>query len=216
MNRIQRYTTVGLTAGLLAGGVVGSVVGVPALSASGTNVATTPGASTPALVQQDDGGTEAPTDGDEPERGERLRTHLQDLVDDGTLTAEQADAVVAHLAEQVPHRDRPGRLGGRQFGDRPMAAVGRVLDGEIVAELLALEPAALRELLLDGATVAELADERGVDPQTIIDRLVEDAVAHIDVSVEQGRLDDEEAAQRGAQVIERITRFVEEGGPGRR
>jgi hypothetical protein len=98
----RRGLTIGLAGGLLAGTAAGLVFGVPGLSSASSDAASAPAA----LVQQTD---ETPTDDDiRPDPGVGLREMLQALVDDGTLTSEQADAVTAYLVENRPERGERG------------------------------------------------------------------------------------------------------------
>ena len=102
---------VGTTAGLLSGAGVGLLFAVPSF----TNAASTDSSSaavSAAVVAQDDTTTDATTtdetttddtdDADRPEPGVELRAVLQPLVDDGTITAAQADAVTAQLIANRP------------------------------------------------------------------------------------------------------------------
>lgn len=68
---------------------------------------------------------------------------------------------------------------------------------ESAAEALGMEPADLAAALRGGRTVAEVAQEQGVDVNTVIDAIVADVVEAT------GRPEDE--------VREHVTRFVEEG-----
>ena len=138
-----------------------------------------------------------------------IRTELQNLVDDGTITAAQADAVAADLASSLPDRG-PGRPGGPGWGHRHPG-----FDGEVLAGLLGIDVETLRSDLRDGKTVAEIAGEQGVDVQTVIDSLVAEAKSHLDLSVENGRLTQEEADAKLAEVTQRITDFVNNGLPER-
>ena len=112
---IRKGLAIGLTAGVLGGAAAGFAFGVPGLS----------GAASPSVVQQ----TEDPVPSSDPRRptrapdptggtgsdeepGTRLRDALQPLVDDGTITAAQADAVVAQLQDSLPGRGA-GHGGGR-------------------------------------------------------------------------------------------------------
>ena len=63
------------------------------------------------------------------------------------------------------------------------------------------------------ATSPEIADVG--DPQTVIDSLVAEAKSHLDLSVENGRLTQEEADAKLADVTERISDFVNNGFPRR-
>ena len=217
--RNRRTTVAGVTAGLLGGGAIGLLVAMPSFSSAASDATTPP---TTAVVVSDDSGTDAtttdvpdapdapPSDADrEANATARIRTELQNLVDDGTITAAQADAVAADLASSLPDRG-PGRPGGPGWGHRHPG-----FDGEVLAGLLGIDVETLRSDLRDGKTVAEIAGEQGVDVQTVIDSLVAEAKSHLDLSVENGRLTQEEADAKLAEVTQRITDFVNNGLPER-
>jgi polyhydroxyalkanoate synthesis regulator phasin len=179
---------VGTGLGVLGGVVAGLAFAVPGVgSASGL------------VVQQDDTGTEATTDDVDAERGVRLRELLQELVDGGTITAGQADAVTEHLLANAP--ERGGRGPHRGHG------------GEAVAEALGLEVDAVREALRAGTTIADLAEQQGVDVQVVIDAMVAEAEEHLATAVENGRLTQDEADERLAEITERITDRIDDPLP---
>ena len=82
-----------------------------------------------------------------------------------------------------------------------------------MAGLLGIDAETLRSELVAGKTIAEVATEHGVDPQTVIDALVAEAKTHLDLSVTNGRLTQEEADAKLTEVTERITDRVNNGGP---
>ena len=153
-SNVRRNTAIGLTAGLLGGGAIGLMLGVPGLtSAAGsspsavvaqedtptddtttddttTDDTTTDDTTTDETVTDDTTVTdETPADDEvvaRPEPGVRLREQLQELVDNGTLTSEQADTVATFLVENRPEHDGfPGGPGGFPGGpDVGMAASG--------------------------------------------------------------------------------------------
>jgi hypothetical protein len=202
VRRNRRSTAIGATAGLLGGGAIGLLVAMPTFTSAAAQDASTDPSTTDAteVVVEDDSTGEAP----DRDPGTFIRDSLQELVDDGTITAEQADAVAAHLASNFPDHRGP-RRGHHHAG----------FDGEVVAELLGVDAETLRTELRSGTTVAEIATEQGVDPQTVIDALVAEADSHLDLSVENGRLTQEEADARLAEITERITDMVENGRPQR-
>ena len=140
-SNVKRNTAIGLTAGLLGGGAIGLMLGVPGLtSAAGSNPSavvaqedtptddTTTNTTTTTTTVTDD--TTVPTTPrpttmttSAPNRVSGSAKQLQELVDNGTLTSEQADTVAAFLVENRPERDGPRRL-----PRRPRARARRLRD----------------------------------------------------------------------------------------
>jgi polyhydroxyalkanoate synthesis regulator phasin len=207
----RRGVAIGLAGGLLAGTAAGLVFGVPGLSSAASDA-------TPAVVvQQTDETDPAPTDpvDQAAEMGTRLRETLQPLVDDGTITAEQADAVTSHLVENRPERgefhDGEGH-GGHRGGP---GMFGRGVASEALTDLLGIDAEELRTQLHDGATLAEIAQAQGVEVQAVIDELVAEVTERIDNAVEDGRIDQAEADEKLAEAEARITDMVNNGRPER-
>jgi len=73
----------------------------------------------------------------------------------------------------------------------------------------------LRTQLKGGKTIAAVAKEKGVDVQKVIDAMVAHATQRIDQAVNDGKLTAEQAAQRKQNLVEKITRGVNEGRPQR-
>ena len=139
--------------------------------------------------------------------GAHIAEALQPLVDDGTLTEGQVDAVTDALAAARPERPR----GHAEFG-RPGPARG----GEI-AEILGLEPQELGEALRGGQSLADVAAEQGVDTQDLIDAIVANAEERVADAVEAGRIDQEKADEITAGAAEHAEDVVNgEIQPGRR
>lgn len=195
----KRGVAVGLTAGLIGGTAAGLVLGVPGLTGAADGETTVEPAV--GLLQQVDEPEQTDTATPDREPGGRIREMLQALVDDGTLTATQADAVTAHMVENRPERgDRPGR-GGRGHGP------GR-FGGEVVTELLGIDAETLRAELRGGATLVEVAAANGVSEEVLVDALVADAMERIDQAVADGKIDAATAAEKSADIEERITARV--------
>ena len=91
---------------------------------------------------------------------------------------------------------------------------------DVAAEALGITEDELLDSLRDGRSIADVAEERGVDPQTVIDALVAAATAHIDDEVAEGDLDADRAAELKERLAERVAGLVEReglparGGPG--
>lgn len=133
-----------------------------------------------------------------PERGERISEALQVLVDDGTLTEAQRDAVVETLQNARPDR---GEFRDRRSPRGPRGA------GEI-AEILGLEGSEMREALRNGSSIAELAEAQGIDSADVVDAIVARAEERLDTAVENGRIDATQAAEMLTQAAERAEDLV--------
>jgi len=152
--------------------------------------------------------TEETTDTARPEAGERIAEALQGLVDDGTITQAQLDAVVDTLVEARPERGDRGHRGG--FGG-----------GADLAEVLGLEQAELREAIAGGQSLADVAAEQGVDTQELVDALVDAAEERVATGLENGRIDQEKAdeilagaAEKAEDLVNGEISFEGRRGPG--
>ena len=133
-----------------------------------------------------------------PERGERISEALQVLVDDGTLTEAQREAVVETLQIALPDRgefrERLGQRGSRGAGE--------------IAEILGLEASEIREALRNGSSIAELAEAQGIESADVVDAIVARAEERLDTAVENGRIDDTQAAEMLTRTAERAEDLV--------
>ena len=138
-----------------------------------------------------------------------VRDALAGLVGDGTLTQEQADSVASTLDEAgvLGHGHGPGHGPG-----------GRLLDLEVAAETLDLTTEELRtQLSEDGATLASVAQEQGVETTALVDALVAAAAERLETAVTEGRLTREQADERIAATLDDVAAAVERevrGGRG--
>lgn len=189
----KKMAAAGLAAGLVAGTGAGFL-----LSIAGSAGAA--GSTTAALTAATDDDTttdDTTTDTDRAaERTARLAEVLQPLVDDGTLTQAQLDAVVTALGDAGPIGGGHGGPGGR----------GAHLD--VVATTLGLTEAEVRDAISNGQTLAQLAEANGSTGQALIDVLVAEVKAHLDEEVAAGEHTQEEADAKLAEATTRITEFV--------
>jgi hypothetical protein len=184
----SKLATVALAGALGITGVVGAALAAPALSYAAT------------------GDSAALED-----RVASLKSALQGLVSDGTLTQSQADEVATTLAERGPlghggHRGPDGLGGpggpGGPGGGREVAAAA--------AEALGLTEAELRTAAQDGLTLAQLAEREGVATSKVVDAMVAAAKAHLAEEVTEGDLTQAEADARATELQTRITDSVDE------
>lgn len=104
---------------------------------------------------------------------------LSAQVSAGTLTQAQSDAVTTAIEAARPQGggrggDHGGRHGGRHGGQGR-----RGVSLEVAATTLGITSAELKTELEAGKTIADVATEKGVAVQTVIDALVGDATANI-------------------------------------
>jgi len=125
-------------------------------------------------------------------------SRLQEAVGEGRLTEERMEQMLDRLAEELPERlEQPwqpvGPMGGGfgQFGE------GFWTTYDEVAEALGLTPEALFSELHGGKTLAEIAEEQGVEMEAVRDameaarsELMEQAIQQ---AVENGRMTQEQA-----------------------
>ena len=193
-----------VAAAVAAGGVGGALIGVPALSGA-SETPSSQSAPAATAVPARSGALAAAADA----LGISVKDLAKDLKDGKTI------AQVAQGEERRPEQGdrRDGRQGSRERSGRSQgqgsdhqvrerrrpavtARATRVsvtrsrTELDSAAQALGMEPSALAQELKGGKTIAQVAQEKGVDVNTVIDAMV-------------------------APVKERITKFVNEGGPRR-
>jgi uncharacterized protein YidB (DUF937 family) len=145
------------------------------------------------------------------ERGVELQAVVDAMVADATERIDERaadakedlpDRIADIVNGEVPDHPGPGPHGGARFGL------------EAAAEALGISADDLRDSLQDDKTIADVAGERGVDVQTVIDAMVADATERIDQRVADGDLDADRAASLKEDLPDRITDVVNgEAGP---
>jgi hypothetical protein len=194
----------GITAAVLGSGVTAALLLAPSATSASTPT------STEVTGTDDTGGTTQSAD--TSARGDALREALQPLVDAGALTEEQADTIVNELLDAAIPRfdlqigpdiqvgpgapDVPGMPGGRHENG-PFGGRLRAFNAAVIADAIGIDEADLIDQLRQGKTVAEIAQDNGVDPQTVIDALVDDYTQRVTEWIngdDTGSTTDDEAA----------------------
>ncbi len=130
------------------------------------------------------------TDGTSTSVVDRIKDALSGLVDDGSITQQQADEVAT-------------TLDGAGFGHH-----GGWFGLETAAETLGMTEDELRTALdAEGATLASIAKDKGVAVDELIDALVKAKQERIAKAVEEGMPQDV-ADERLADLQERVTEWV--------
>ncbi len=101
---------------------------------------------------------------------------------------------------------------GPQGGGNGPAA-GAAMGGTL-GTILNLDQAQVRELRQDGLSLAQIAEQQGVDPAVVVDALTAQWTSQIDVRVTNGALTAEQADALKAQVEARAEAMVNQTEPG--
>lgn len=198
--------TAGVTVALLGGSL--AVAAVNPLSLAGAQDTTT---------------STAPADtapGSGAARVRPLDAALSELVADGTLTQEQADAVTARTEEK---RDALGGDHGGPGGERGdhggrggfFGGIGEAADA--IASQLGITTTELKDALVNGTSLNDLAAQHGVDPAAVSQAIVDAANTRIDAALADGRITQEQADSAKTKVTDTVAGLMDGTikGPGR-
>jgi polyhydroxyalkanoate synthesis regulator phasin len=127
---------------------------------------------------------------------------LDQAVAEGNLTQEQAD----RMRERPEEGFGPGMRGPRGFGMRGPDMGGGDPESSpvaIAAEALGMTADELLTELQGGKSIADVANERGVDPQTIADSILASMKDNLAQAVADGKITQEQADQMLSRMEER-------------
>ena len=144
----------------------------------------------PALAGAQETTNESPADDD------GLEAVLAELVTEGIIDQDQADAVATALREA--HAD--GRL-RRLDHHRPFGG------GEVLEEL-GIDRETVRSGLAEGLTLGEIADANGSSAEELATALEEEMGERIDSALENGRIDEDRAVELREGIAERVDSIV--------
>ena len=132
-----------------------------------------------------------------PVTQETAETSVQDVDIVPIQDTEQTPAEGADGPEGPERAEGPDRDRGRHHR-------GGCGDLDAAAEAIGIDVDELRAALESGQSVADVATANDVDPDVVVDALVEAAEDHLDDKVEAGRLTEAEAGERLAEKADRI------------
>ena len=137
---------------------------------------------------------------------------IEQAIEDGKITQQQADRMLSHQLGDLKHgmtafgRGRMGYFNGFR-GNR----MGNMTD--ILAEHLDMTVDELVGELQAGKTVAEMAEARGVELQTLVDAIVADRAEFLSQAVAEGRMTQEQADGMLSHMEEEIAEHLTEPHP---
>jgi len=144
-----------------------------------------------------------------------FQAFIQSLIDDEVISQDQADTIAERAAEARVDRGQRGNRGAKSA---------------VAAEAIGITGEELRTALQEGATIADVATDNGVDVQAVVDAMIADRQEKLDQAVADGRLTADEAAEKAAEIAEHVEDVVNgevpegfgegrrqaRGGPGQR
>ena len=136
---------------------------------------------------------------------DHIAAHLAVQVTAGKLEEARAEAIVARSSETLRGLVDVENPFGTLLKER-RNRVARTVALTAVADALGMAIDDVRADLESGISLAQIADNRGVGEQVLIDALLGPMIARIDQAVDRGRLTDEAAG--GA--LDRATRWAKE------
>jgi hypothetical protein len=130
------------------------------------------------------------------------------------MTQEEADERLETIRERVTEAiNKP--LPTKAVGQRARPAVRHML--RVAAETLDMTPRELLAELLkeEDRTIADVANEKGISPDTVVDAVVDKAEEKLAERVADGKMTQEEADERLETIRERVTKAVNSPLPTR-
>lgn len=129
---------------------------------------------------------------------------MDEAVAEGWLTEEQAELLRWRM-DQAPGFGMPGM--GRGFGRHGWGMRGFMGDNllSIAADKLDMKLTELLTGLQDGKSIADVAKEKGIDTQTIVDAYLAQLKENLDEAVTDGRITQKQADYMLQQAEERVT-----------
>ncbi len=143
--------------------------------------------------------------------------HLQQAVDDGKLTQEQADAILERMAEHPfdggAFMKRPGGFNSRQFGPAGRPGGPEMDRGNELAEVLGMSQEEFRAALEEGQqqVLVDIVESQGMTLEEVAQALYDKAVERLESAVADGKLTQEQADRILEKVTERRDACVNDG-----
>jgi|GEM_PF-1779507 len=147
------------------------------------------------------------------------REALATAVANGRITQERADTMLAEMQENITeHLQQPGLPMGQGPAGQMMRAqrVGWQMHGQLdlIAETLGMTQEELQTALQDGKTVAQVAEEKGVALDTLVEALLAPRRTALADRVAAGDLTQAEADEMLTRMQENITARLQQAGQG--
>jgi len=141
-------------------------------------------------------------------RGDRaaaVKSALDGLVQNRTITQDQEDAVIQALKDSLSSEGH----GHGRYGARARIGAGAV---KVAADKIGVDPKDLIEELRNGQSIADVAGSKGVNPSDVVAAIVDAGNQRIDQAVSNGHLQQDRADALKAKLPELADKIVNAKG----
>src|SRR5436190_22600674 len=144
----------------------------------------------------------------------KFKDVLDGLVSDGTISQDQEDKIIQAFKDAKPEKGRgqgQGPLGHRGRGGAP----GQILKGmvDVAANTIGVQPSDLANELRSGKSVADVATAHNVDPQTVVQAIVDAGNKKVDEAVTNGKLTSAQGDKVKSHLSDAAAKFVNHTRP---
>jgi len=142
----------------------------------------------------------------------KFKEVLDGLVNDGTISQDQEDKIIQAFKDAKPDK-APGQGPRGRRGHGP--AAGQILEGmvDVAANTIGVQPSDLTNELKNGKSVADVATAHNVDPQTVVQAIVDAGNKKVDDAVTNGKLTPEQGDKIKSHLSDAATKFVNHTRP---
>lgn len=177
-----------------------SVITALGAGAFALNAVLPAGATNTSVTQTGSGGPAAPSSNCDGPRA-KFKNVLDGLVQNGTITQDQEDKIVQAFKDAAADNQR---VRGRHPRAR-QALRGMV---ETAANTIGVSPADLVTELKTGKSVADVANEHNVAPDTVVKAIVDAGTAKVDEAVTNGKITQAQGDKIKSRLSDAASKFV--------
>lgn len=146
----------------------------------------------------------------------RFKDVLDGLVQNGTISQDQEDKIVQAFKDAKPNAKPDAQPGKGPLGRRGRGGpAARILDGmvDVAANKIGVQPSDLTTALKDGKSVADVAKDHDVDPQTVVQAIVDAGTNKVDEAVNNGKLTTTQGDKIKSHLSDAASKFVNHTRP---
>ena len=136
---------------------------------------------------------------------------IEQLTEEGVLNSEQAEIIIERTGPIFGKMMAVRHAYQQKVKEQAIARVKPVLSK--ISQALDMKPDELLPQLKEGKTIAQIAGERGVATDILVEELLEPVEARLDKAVDVGRLDQEQAEQKLGEARFRINAMIQNATP---